>query len=63
MSHNLVLKVADLHYYVVLEQIVVHLVDPSLDPMCVPLLVIGLEILAPPWTFSGVPTHLKSILA
>jgi hypothetical protein len=40
-----------LHYSIVLEQIVVLLVDPSLDPTCVPLLTIGLDILAPAWAF------------
>jgi hypothetical protein len=63
MLQNLVLMVTYLHYFVVLEQIVVLLVDPSLDLMSIPLLVVGLEILAHAWAFFGVFAHLIFVLA
>jgi hypothetical protein len=47
MLQNLILKVAYLHYYVVMEQIVVLLVDPSQNLVSIPLLTIKLETLAP----------------
>jgi hypothetical protein len=46
MLQNLVLKVAYLHYFVMLEQIVVFLVDLGPDLVFALLLAIGLEIIA-----------------
>jgi len=43
---------------VVLEQIVILLVDLGPDRVFIPLLVVGLEILAPSWAISSASTHL-----
>jgi hypothetical protein len=59
MLQNLVLKVAHLHYSMVMEQIVILLVDPNQNPIFVPLLAVKLKILAP-WAISHVPAHLIS---
>jgi len=58
MLKSLVLKVAYLHYSMVLEQIIILLVNPSLGFIYAPLLATELEILAPSWAFSDVSTHL-----
>jgi hypothetical protein len=61
MLLSLVLKVAYPHYSVVLEQIIILLVDLGLGYIYVPLVAVELEILAPSWACSNVPTHLISI--
>jgi hypothetical protein len=58
MLQNLVLKVAYLHYYMVLEQIVVLLVDLGLGHVSTLFLYVGLLILVPSWAIFGVFTHL-----
>ncbi len=54
------MKVAYLHYYMVLEQIVVLLVDLGLGFIFAPLLPIELEILAPSYAIFNAPTHMIS---
>jgi hypothetical protein len=63
MLQNLVLKVAYLHYSMVLEQIVVLLVDLGLGPISTPFPLARLQILAPSWAIFGVFTHLISTFA
>jgi hypothetical protein len=63
MLRNLVLKVTYLHCYVVLEQSVELLEDPSPNLVYVALLAHELEILAPFWAISNVPTHIISTFA
>jgi hypothetical protein len=63
MLQNLVLKVAYLHYSMVMEQITVLLVDPDQNLIFAPVLIIELETLAPFWAISNAPTHLISIIA
>jgi hypothetical protein len=58
MLQNLVLKITYLHYYVVLEQIIVLLVDLGPSLVYAPLLPIKLEILALSWSISSAPAHL-----
>jgi hypothetical protein len=60
LLQNLVLKVTYLHYYVVLQHIIILLVDLNLGPISTPLLVVEIEILAPSWAIFGAPTHLIS---
>jgi hypothetical protein len=47
-----------LHYFMVLEQIIILLVDMGLSFIYAPLLAAELEILVPSWAFFNVPTHL-----
>jgi len=58
MLQNLVLTIAYLHYFMVLKQIVVPLVDLSPGLISLPLLHVGLKILAPSWAIYNAPTHL-----
>jgi hypothetical protein len=63
MLQNLVLKVGYLHYFVVLEQIVVLLVDLGPSLISTPLMVAKLEILIPSWAISNALAHLISTFA
>jgi hypothetical protein len=63
MLQNLVLKVAYLHYFMVLKQIVELLVDQGPNLVSAPLLTSELELLALAWAFFRAPTHLISTLA
>jgi hypothetical protein len=47
-----------MHYYVVLEQIVVLMVDLGPSPISTPLLVVELKILVPVWAIYGARAHL-----
>jgi hypothetical protein len=58
MLQILVLKVAYLHYSVVMQQIVKLLVDPSQNHVYVLLLAIELETLVLSWAIFNAPTHL-----
>jgi hypothetical protein len=60
---NLVLKVAYLHYFMVLEHIVILLVDLGLGRVFTLLLLVGLEIIASSYAIFGAPAHLISALA
>jgi len=57
MLQNLVLKATYLHYFVVMEYIIVLLVDPGQNHVFVLLLVAKLETLTPFWSISNVPAH------
>jgi len=63
MLQNLVLKVAYLHYFVVLEQIIVFMVDLGLGFISIPLLAIKFEIMAPSWAIFDALPHLISTFA
>jgi hypothetical protein len=56
------LKGSYLHYFVVLEQIVAHMVDLVLAFIFVIPLFHELEIVAPFWAIFGAPSHLISSL-
>jgi hypothetical protein len=60
---NLVLKATYLHYYVVVEYIVVFMVDLNQSLVFIPLLIVELETLAPSWATFDVPALLASALA
>jgi hypothetical protein len=62
MLQNLVLTTTYLHFFVVMEQIVVLLVDPSQNLASAFLLIIKVETLIP-WAISDAPTHLTSLPA
>jgi hypothetical protein len=56
--------VAYLHYFVVLEQIVVPLMDPGPSLVFVPLLVVEFDIMAPSWeAFFDVHAHFIYVFA
>jgi hypothetical protein len=63
MLQNLVLKATYLHYFVVMEWIVVFLVDPGQNVVFILLLTIKLETLAFSWAISNAPTLLTFTLA
>ncbi len=63
MLQNMVLKATYLHFFMVMEQIVILLVDPIPNPISTPLMTTKLETLAPSWAIFDVPIHLTFVLA
>jgi hypothetical protein len=63
MLQKLVLKATYLHFFVVMEHIVVLLVDPTQNPISVPLMTTKLENVTLSYAILDAPIHLTSTFA